>query len=332
MSAPATSSLGYAVEDIPSFSLVARQAKDVREGIASFYAQVRRVFDLGRLGRDQEGLAILDSIAALPPKSKELNNLFSTLDSIIGQLPYEVIQKLFPSEMDRALLQYGNHWAKTKTWENAREEEAASWISHKLNLSAWHASFIRLSWNHMARIANNIRELQVVNTKGDVLPEFSWRLDTSSTFNPKGFSRFHRKFLDAELGLFLYHDNTPVAVVGFNIRAGSFLKKGNKRPIITIHQIQLLQAKGNRCMYQLGANYFEAILQQLCAQFKFPVLLIKGKAVVENVYKSYDANAHTKKAEFMTHAPRVQALYDQPMSKVFRKVELLDFHLLSLSA
>jgi hypothetical protein len=321
------------VASLPAFPKLRSRAKDVREGIPSFYTQLDKLFAQEETGGEAQVRETLAQIHATPyTQRRKLSLLFGKLDSsdALGYVQYDTICRMFPDPLERAMLQYGNHWSKSRDWEAGRENELPSWVAHKIGLSAWHAQFTRLPWNHIVRVVDALRGLVVVNDNGTPLPDFTWHFDTTTSYNPKGHSRFHRRFLDAELALFLYFQGEPIAVVSFHVLGAHTLEsKGNKLPVIAIHQVQLLNAKGNRCLFKLGPRYFESILHQLYVQLQLPVLLIKGSAAVDAVLKSY-ANS-LKKQEFLAEAPRLQQLYDQPLSRLTRVKDIRSYAQLQLN-
>lgn len=152
-----------------------------------------------------------------------------------------------------------------------------AWLFRKIELSSWHwGKYKSASYNECVDVYNSI-------TKFDMgIEGFSVEVDTSSSWcNEKGYSKYTRTFLDAELAYIIRYKGKHVLTVSFNAILG-----GDKT--IQIRQIQCKNKKGNRWMYKLPKNYIEFIVDKFFEIFQgYDIYMIRAATAVNEISESY---------------------------------------------
>jgi hypothetical protein len=129
------------------------------------------------------------------------------------------------------------------------------------------------SWNEVVDAYNGIRNFSLG------VDGFELRLDFTTWFNYRGYSRESRTFLDGVFGFLVYYKGEHVMTLGF-----SFAR--DRR--LLVQQVQLTKRKGNRFLFKLPANRVEWILQRFGEAFPNHVLCIADGGDIANSHlKSY---------------------------------------------
>lgn len=165
------------------------------------------------------------------------------------------------------------------------------------------------------------------------LDGFDVRLDHTRGCNPRGTAQhlFQAQdydstesivYLDASMGLLVYHKGEHVLTVGFS----------PTRHGILLAQVQLRKKKGNRWLFKLPKNYLELVIDRFHEAFPAtPICLVDGASAVFEIRSFYG----DRKDEFDAKGagPRIQSFYDQPLAGYTRskavQVGRMTFHTLS---
>lgn len=157
------------------------------------------------------------------------------------------------------------------------EHNPTLWMIHKITSSYWRTSYTSNNWNQIVDSYNSIKNFDL-NKK-----DFSIKLDTTSYFNEKGYSRFSRTFLDGVFSFVIHYKNKPVMNVSFSV---SVDKKGNN--LIQLSQFQCINNKGNRWIYKFGHDYVEQITKMFITQFpNHKIQLRKADNLESEIRTSY---------------------------------------------
>jgi hypothetical protein len=139
-------------------------------------------------------------------------------------------------------------------------------------------------WNTLVRAYHAIRRFDFG------LPDFTVRLDYSTSYNPRGYAKCTRVFLDGVFGFLVYHGDEHVLTIGFSVAQDDRL---------LVSQIQLVKPKGNRFLYKLPTHYVDYVLARLTLAFThFEILLVDGGSLGEDVLAQYRSGLKSSFSEF----------------------------------
>jgi len=218
--------------------------------------------------------------------------------------------------LEEAIMMYETGFLYTynndiKKWYE--EDCVQVWLSNKIKLSSWHWGG-KAHWNTIAEAYNLISTF-------DFGKGFDVSIDTSSHYNNKGYSRFTRTFLDAELGFIISYKGEHVLTIGFNVIEGY---KDHKKKI-QIRQIQCKKRNGNRWMYKIGSDLTTYTVKKMVEHFQnFKVQLIRGESIVEEIKGEYQ-NVYDKAEERLKDAERSvnRPFFDSESSKKYAEEHLV---------
>lgn len=153
------------------------------------------------------------------------------------------------------------------------EKQAQYEIVRKIANSMWRWSS-KGTWNEVADAYNRIRNFQFLED-----PDFEIRLDHSTWFNERGYSKYSRTFLDGTFGFLVYYQRKHVLTIGFSILSGRRL---------LIQQVQSAQRSGNRSLYKLPKNRIEFVIDLFQKNFAgYELYVIDGHGLVERILNDY---------------------------------------------
>jgi len=185
---------------------------------------------------------------------------------------------------------------------------------HKLALSAWHwytkCESSKVPWSRVVQFHKFFKAFDFA------LPGFEVTIDHSHHWcNTRGAGEYTGKLVDPVSG-------DTVAGTWLDGEFGLIISRGGKHLLtlgvcttsagILVNQIQLKQKKGNRWLYQMPKPYFEYALERLlaaCAVADLPLFLVTGASHAAELGR---VHADALKAD-RTIAPRIKAIYDQPL-------------------
>ncbi|CAN5219239.1 hypothetical protein BH11CYA1_BH11CYA1_34860 [soil metagenome] len=185
---------------------------------------------------------------------------------------------------------------------------------HKLALSAWHwhtkCESSKVPWSRVGQFHKFFKAFDFV------LPGFDVTIDHSvSWMNRRGHGQYTGRLIDPVSG-------DAVEGTWLDGEFGLVISRGGKHLLtlgvcttnagILVNQIQLKQKKGNRWLYQLPKPYFEYALERLlvaAGSSGLPLFLVTGASHAEELGR---VHAEALKAD-ATIAPRIKAIYDQPL-------------------
>ena len=176
-------------------------------------------------------------------------------DGLVDDWIKRRLYKNFTSN-ELAKIIYTSAYTQADRGKFLEEHNPTLWMIHKIKSSYWRTSYTSDNWNQIVDSYNSIKNFDL-NKK-----DFSIKLDTTSYFNEKGYSRFSRTFLDGVFSFVVHYKNKPVMDVSFSV---SNDKKGNN--LIQLSQFQCINNKGNRWIYKFGHDYVEQITKMFIEQF-----------------------------------------------------------------
>lgn len=222
-------------------------------------------------GNYSEGLQkLFDNIKKSDFSSDFYNNIFNFLFN----LNTEQLAKIF----------YSSFFSISERGEFLEENNPSLWIIKKLKSSYWRNGFHSDNWNQLVDSYESMRTFSL-NIEG-----FSIKLDTTTGYNEKGYSRFNRIFLDGIFSYTVYHKNKLILNISF-----SFTKNIKGDNVLQLRQIQCVNKKGNRWIYKIP-NYVEVILYKFVKHFtNHTVLLLKPEMLITELSNAYNNTVEKNK-------------------------------------
>ena len=186
--------------------------------------------------------------------------------------------------------------------------------AHKLALSAWHwytkCESGKVPWSRVVQFHKFFKAFDFALEGFDVTIDHSHHWSnkrgsgeyTGKLTDPLTGERIAGTWLDGEFGLIISRGGKHLLTLGVCTTAAGIL----------VNQIQLKQKKGNRWLYQLPKPYFEYALERLLAACKaadLPLFLVTGASHAAELGRVHEDALK----EDCTIAPRIKAIYDQPL-------------------
>lgn len=160
-------------------------------------------------------------------------------------------------------------------FNDIREKLRPSWVFEKIRLTSWHWGYKSANYNEICHAYNSLASFDIP------LKDFSVEVDTSSSYNKKGYSQYTRTFLDTELAYVIKHKGKHVLTIGFNIIL-------DEEKTIHIRQIQCKENKGNRWMYKMPKHYVEYIIDRMFEAYQgYDIYFIKTSTVIKDISDAY---------------------------------------------
>lgn len=186
--------------------------------------------------------------------------------------------------------------------------------AHKLALSAWHwytkCEGSKVPWSRVVQFHRFFKAFDFALEGFEVTIDHShhWCNKrgsgeyTGKLTDPVSGERIAGTWLDGEFGLIISRGGVHLLTLGVCTTAAGIL----------VNQIQLKKKKGNRWLFQLPKPYFEYALERLlaaCAEAELPLFLVTGASHAEELGRVHSEALK----EDPTIAPRIKAIYDQPL-------------------
>jgi hypothetical protein len=186
--------------------------------------------------------------------------------------------------------------------------------AHKLALSAWHwyteCEGSKVPWSRVVQFHKFFKAFDFALDGFDVTIDHShyWCNKrgsgeyTGKLTDPVTGERIAGTWLDGEFGLIISRGGVHLLTLGVCTTAVGIL----------VNQIQLKKKKGNRWLFQLPKPYFEYALERLlaaCAEAELPLFLVTGASHADELGRVHSEALK----EDPTIAPRIKAIYDQPL-------------------
>ncbi len=147
-------------------------------------------------------------------------------------------------------------------------------VVQKIKSSMWRWGFGRATWNDIVDVYSRLQTFSFLEH-----PDFDIRIDLTTGYNEKGYSRYSRTFLDGVFAILVYYKREHVLTIGF-----SFMK-GRQ---ILIQQVQLRRPTGNRWLYKIPKNRIEFVIDMFQRNFAgYRLFIVDGKILVEQSLSSY---------------------------------------------
>lgn len=167
--------------------------------------------------------------------------------------------------------------------KNARFE-----IIRKIRSSMYRWGFDIGTWNEVVDTYEGIRRFSIGLPRDD----FEVRLDYTTGYNEKGYSKFSRTFLDGVFGFLVYYKRTHVMTIGFSFTKGRRL---------LIQQVQSAKRTGNRYLYHFPKNRLEFIISRFKAAFpSHQIYVINGQDLFERIFSAYQAGLENTRQRLET--------------------------------
>jgi hypothetical protein len=229
--------------------------------------------------------------AAHPDYAERHLWLDAAWDHYWGRVPVELLEQTFTAE-ERYRFWYGSQIESVLHRHIVEHDELLA----KVDAGLWAYSKIR-DYNAFAACFEGLRKL--------ALPGFDLRLVWTPDFRPRGWARQNENvYLDADLGLFVYHRGRHVMTVGFGLGEHVF-----------VTQVQLCDRRRNRWLYELGEHHLDLVLEMFFAAFGDRLALVDGHAAVAAVRASYRGNPCRLTP---VDEARIAAFYDRPLRRFTR--------------
>ncbi len=186
--------------------------------------------------------------------------------------------------------------------------------AHKLALSAWHwytkCEGSKVPWSRVVQFHKFFKAFDFALEGFDVTIDHShyWCNKrgsgeyTGKLTDPVTGERIAGTWLDGEFGLIISRGGVHLLTLGVCTTAAGIL----------VNQIQLKKKKGNCWLFQLPKPYFEYALARLlaaCAVAELPLFLVTGASHADELGRVHSDALK----EDPTIAPRIKAIYDQPL-------------------
>lgn len=186
--------------------------------------------------------------------------------------------------------------------------------AHKLSQSAWHwytrYEGENLPWSRVVQFHKFFKAFDFALEGFDVTIDHShhWCNKrgggeyTGILTDPLTGEQVPGTWLDGEFGLIISRGGVHLLTLGVCTTAAGIL----------VNQIQLKKKKGNRWLFQLPKPYFEYALERLlaaCAEAELPLFLVTGASHADELGR---VHSEALKQD-PTIAPRIKAIYDQPL-------------------
>ncbi|WP_413460691.1 hypothetical protein [Herbaspirillum huttiense] len=174
-------------------------------------------------------------------------------DAILRQLPFSLLRRqLSFDQICKA--RYSEVFMMHSSVEQAFETNPEFLIVQKIANSMWRWGGGAGVWNEVVDAYDGLRCFSLG------VAGFEIRLDWTTGFNERGYSREARIYLDGVFGFLVYYRGEHVLTLGFSFMAGHRL---------LVQQIQLAKRKGNRFLFKLPRNRVEFAIQ--CFGNAFPL-------------------------------------------------------------
>lgn len=185
-------------------------------------------------------------------------------------------------------------------------------LVRKIKSSLWRWSYFDGDWNQVVSAYNAIRNFSL-----ELSDDFELRLDFTTGYNERGYSKFSRTFFDGVFGFLLYYKGKHVMTIGFSI-----LK--DRQVVIT--QFQTTEQRGNRFLYKLPTKP-EDFLDYVVTQFKvafvdYRVGVADGSSLVRRVLEDYFRSRRSNQRMLDDALRYHKRERDKKMRKAIRKSTL----------
>lgn len=191
-----------------------------------------------------------------------------------------------------------NDFDRNRFVSSSREASPECDVIYKINNSAWRWGMNEIGWNELVDAYDGIRSFSFH-------PDFEIRLDHTTGHNARGYSEYHRVFLDGIFAFIIYYRGNPVMTIGFSVMSGRRL---------LLQQIQLHSQKNNRWLYKLPTDRKEFVVGLLRKHFsQHQLFMIDGGDATRMSMTSY-LNGQSKANEKINKAlsqPELEAALEE---------------------
>lgn len=182
-------------------------------------------------------------------------------------------------------------------------------IIRKISSSMWRWGWTDKSvkgWNSLVRAYNAIKSFDL-GLKGLTI-----KLDYSTYYLEKGYSKYTRTFLDGVFAFLIYYKDKHVMTIGFSVASDNR---------ILLSQFQLKNRKGNRFLYKLPKNRLDFIVDKFYKHFKgFDIYLVDGKSLAKSTQNMYE-NALEKTKYWLDNSDHLKDEHQKEYDEIKKKLK-----------
>lgn len=184
-------------------------------------------------------------------------------------LPFQIIESAFSVEEMTKMM--WNSCIQSEVSEEYRFNPKYR-VLGKVDNAIHHWCYGRNNYNHLAYWYNSLSRFSFD------IPDTEVRLDYATYFNPWGYSKYTRTFLDGPFAFLIYYKGKHVLTVAFAPSTEGVL----------ITQIQTTQKKGNRWLYKLPCHYVEYVVKCMSNAFPdAPLYIADGVSLADRIRETY---------------------------------------------
>lgn len=191
-------------------------------------------------------------------------------------LPFNIIEDSFSVEEMTKMI--WNSCIQSEASEEFRYNPKYR-VINKVENALHHWCYGKKNYNHLVYWYNSLSRFSFGISDTEV------RLDYATYFNPWGYSKYTRTFIDGPFAYLIYYKGKHVLTVGFAPSANGVL----------ITQIQMKQKKGNRWLYKLPCHYIEYVVQCMSNMFHdTPLFIADGASLASHIRECYNSRERYK--------------------------------------
>lgn len=155
-------------------------------------------------------------------------------------------------------------------------------VVRKIESSMWRWGNCARDWNEVVEAHSCLRRFTMPG-----YPDFEARLDYTSGYNERGYSKYSRTYLDGVFALLLHYRGKHALTIGFSITNGRRL---------LVQQVQSAQKTGNRGLYKLPENRLEFAVGLMQANFPgYEIFVVDGASLAKKIIANYETQLRGEK-------------------------------------
>src|SRR3989338_1472397 len=212
------------------------------------------------------------------------------------RLPLEAFKGFSFNELCK--LKYSSPFTMDRKIEDLFETDPQYEIVRKIMSSMWRWGAGKGTWNELVEAYQNIRHFSFVEN-----PDFEIMLDHATYFNPCGYAKYSRIFIDGAFAFLVYYKKEHVLTIGFSIM--------EERKLL-IQQVQSTKRSGNRYLFKLPTNRMEFVINLFQTNFPgYTLFLIDGECLAEKTLADYQSAlraTHERYARYARYQENIKIL------------------------
>lgn len=208
-----------------------------------------------------------DVMAALGEDVVNHYESYYSSEDLLGRIPARILQARLTFDQ-LCKVHYGRTIMMDSSVEDLYKDEPTYAVVRKIGNSMWRWGCGSGVWNEVVEAYDGIKQFDLG------IEGFEVRLDFTTGYNERGYSRESRTFLDGVFGFLIYYKGEHVMTLGFSVMEGRKL---------LVQQVQLTKRKGNRFLFKLPENRVEFFLQCFAKAFPSYKLCIADGADIARI-------------------------------------------------